>query len=328
MQSRSADSGEEPYTVEPSSVPEPAPAEESGSQAPRGSRPEPPVFRLERPALLDLESALQQEWLVTNGLGGYAAGTALGVDTRCCHGLLIAADGPPLAHKLLLARVHETVEAGEDSYALHTCEYHDGTIHPSGYIFLQEFSLEGGLPVWRYRCRDVEIEKRLWMERGRGALFISYRLLHAEENVWLRLEPFAAHRDPLGHTRGDHSWRFGVEVDSDVCRVEAFPGATPLWLRLTGGRFIETGLWYWRFLRRHESGPGRLEDLYTPVAGGVALAEGQSATLVASTHREELEIDPAASYERERARRASSGDTGRFRWPLALDGEPLAGPIY
>ncbi len=284
------------------------------------SAPEPPAFRLERSAILDLDSALKEEWLVTNGLGDYAAGTALGVETRCYQGLLVSEAGSPSAPMLLLARLHETVETGGDSYELHTCEYHDGTIHPPGYIFLQEFRLERGLPVWRYQCRDVEIEKTLWMEHGRSAVFVRYRLLAADNPVWLRLEPFAAHRDPLGHTRGHHGWRFGVEITADVCRVEAFAGATPLWLRLAGGHFTETGLWYWRFLHRHEAGYDRLEDLYTPVVGGISLAEGQSATLVASARREDLEIDPRVSYEHEAARRARSGDTGRLRWPPAIDG--------
>jgi predicted glycogen debranching enzyme len=279
------------------------------------------ALRLDRSALLDLEATLRREWLLVNDAGACAAGTPLGVGTRCYHGLLTAPVGSPPTYTLLLARLHETVLAGEDSYALHTCEYHDGTIHPAGYIFLQEFSLEAGSPVWRYRCRDIEIEKRLWMDQGASVVFVSYRLLHAEKGVQMRLEPFAVHRDPQGHTRGYHDWRFGVEIASDTCRVEAFPGATPLWLRLAGGHFVETGMWYWHFLRRHETGHRRLEDLYTPVAGGIDLQEGQSATLVASARREDLEIDPAVSYQRERTRRRGADSPGRPRWPLFLAGD-------
>ena len=280
-----------------------------GSSQPDGPVVDAASFRLDRSALLELEPTLRREWLLVNGGGVYAAGTPLGIDTRAHHGLLVAPVGSPPVPRLLLARIHETVEAGGDSYSLHTAEYHDGTIHPAGYIFLQEFRLEAGLPVWRYRCREVEIEKRLWMEPGRSTLFVDYRLLHAEGTVRMRLEPFTAYRDPQGHTQGHHDWRFGVEIDSDVCRVEAYPGATALWLRLVGGHFAETGLWYWGFLRRHEDGPDRLEDLYTPVVGGIALETGQSATLVASTRREDLETDPTASHEREVARRGP----GRFR---------------
>ena len=304
---------------------EPYPGLEDGvpeMESQNASAPEPSAFRLERSAILDLDSALQEEWLVTNGLGDYAAGTALGVETRCYHGLLVSSAGSAPTPLLLLARVHETVETGADSYELHTCEYHDGTIHPPGYLFLQEFRLERGLPVWVYQCRDVEIEKTLWMEHGRSAVFIRYRLLATDNPVWLRLEPFAAHREPLGHTRGRHGWRFGAEIDADVCRVESFPGAVPLWLRLAGGRFTETGLWYWRFLRRHEAGYDRLEDLYTPVVGGIALAEGESATLVASARQEELELDPRVSYERELARREQSGDIHRLRWPPIVKDRP------
>ncbi len=60
----------------------------------------------------DLAEAESREWLVTNGIGGYAFGTVAGLETRCYHGLLVAALKPPLGRTLLLAKLDETVSYG------------------------------------------------------------------------------------------------------------------------------------------------------------------------------------------------------------------------
>jgi predicted glycogen debranching enzyme len=293
--------------------------------------PEPglPVQRLERPALVDLDTAVGYEWLVANGLGGYASGTVTGLDTRRYHGLLIAALPHPLGRTLLLSRIHEGIDAGSDAYALPTAQYHDGTIQPAGYVFLEQFRLEGTMPVWRYRCRDLVLEKSLWMERGRNTTFVRYHLPSAQRPVRLRLEPFTLHRSHHTQLHGDPEWRMAVESVGDSCRVEAFPGATPLWMRLAGGSFVETGLWYWRFLHRRERERGYddLEDLYTPGIFGIDLAPGETATFIATTHREDLELDPVLSLAAEQEaqlellRRAGGthADTTRRRLVLAAD---------
>lgn len=281
-----------------------------------------PVLALGKPDLLDVETALRREWLLANGIGGYASSTVLAVDTRRYHGLLIAATDPPVGRTLLLARVHEmvSVQDGEDNYALSTVEYHDGTLHPVGYIFLQQFRLEGTLPVWHYRCRDVEIEKTLWFEHSRNTLFLRYRLLSGNRPVRLRLEPFTTCRDYHGNTQGDPNWRFNVLARGDACLVEAFPGANSFWLRVAGGSFVETGMWYWRILHRRERERGyrdHLEDLYTPGVFGVDLQLGEPVTLVATMHSEDLMLDPAQSLGRERARQE-----GLLQQAGVADGDP------
>ena len=72
----------------------------------------PSVVDLGREICCDLPSAESREWLVTNGIGGYAFGTVAGHQTRCYHGLLVAALEPPLGRVLLLAKLDETVEYG------------------------------------------------------------------------------------------------------------------------------------------------------------------------------------------------------------------------
>ncbi len=73
-----------------------------------------------RPVCGNLTNAASREWLVTNGIGGFASGTIAGLLTRRYHGLLIAALQPPLARKLLVTKFDETVFYEDISYPLHT----------------------------------------------------------------------------------------------------------------------------------------------------------------------------------------------------------------
>jgi predicted glycogen debranching enzyme len=269
-----------------------------------GTASELPTLRIARQNLLDYAEALQYEWLVTNGIGGYAFGTVPGVDTRRFHGLLIAPADSSGARMLLLARLHDAITWRDDVYPLHTAEYHDGTVHPVGHVFLEEFFLDGQTPVWRYHCREVEIEKTLWLEHGRNTVFIRYAILNAPGPVQLRLEPFVAYREDSVLHVDEPARPFAVEARSTSCRVDAFPGAAPLWLRLPAGCFVQTGLWYRRFLHRRERerGLADLEDLYTPGIFTIDLESGDSATFVATVYPEDLLLDPAASQAGERRR--------------------------
>src|SRR6266511_3495132 len=102
----------------------------------------------------DLPNALRREWLVTNGLGGYASGTVAGVDTRRYHGLLVAALAPPVQRTVLVAGSVDWATYAGERYALSTHEYADGTVDPHGYRNLVGFRLQGALPVWTFALAD------------------------------------------------------------------------------------------------------------------------------------------------------------------------------
>ncbi|MEL7475489.1 MAG: glycogen debranching enzyme N-terminal domain-containing protein, partial [Cyanobacteria bacterium J06555_12] len=98
----------------------------------------------------DLAIAEQREWLVTNGIGGFASGTVAGLLTRCYHGLLVAALKPPLGRTLLVAKLDETVEYNGDRYDLSTNRWATGAVEPSGYRHIERFRLEGSTPIWTF----------------------------------------------------------------------------------------------------------------------------------------------------------------------------------
>ncbi len=138
------------------------------------------TINFDRYVCCDLEKTLSREWIVTNGLGGYAAGTVAGVLTRAQHGLLVAMPPQAVKPQLLLAKIDEEVYFDQRTYYLGTNEYRDGTFNPSGFVHLESFRLEDGFPVFTYHLSSLDglvLEKRIWMAQGHNTTFIQYRAL-------------------------------------------------------------------------------------------------------------------------------------------------------
>src|SRR5262244_1681892 len=107
-----------------------------------------------------LRTASKAEWLVSNGLGGYASGTVFGRMTRRYHGLLIAALPAPLGRIVMLSGLVQEIHFPDG----HTVDLHpqrEAKENRGSPDFLTEFRLEMGLPVWRYQLGELVIEKRL-----------------------------------------------------------------------------------------------------------------------------------------------------------------------
>jgi glycogen debranching enzyme len=121
----------------------------------------PAQIRFGREICGDLTAAEKREWLVTNGIGGFASGTVAGLQTRRYHGLLFAALKPPLGRTLLASHLQENVEYDGRQYELHSCRWADGSVHPQGYQLVESFRLEGTTPVWSYALGDALLEKRI-----------------------------------------------------------------------------------------------------------------------------------------------------------------------
>lgn len=120
----------------------------------------------------ELEPALRREWLVTNGIGGYGAGTVAGCQTRRYHGLLVAALQPPVGRTVLLADLDVAVDSDGERYALACHEYADGTVDPRGYALIESFVLDGTVPTWTYALGAARLVQRVYMARGRNATYV------------------------------------------------------------------------------------------------------------------------------------------------------------
>ena len=211
----------------------------------------------------NFEAASSREWLVTNGLGGYASGTVSGANTRRYHGLLVASLSPPAGRMVLCAGFEEwLLNAEQDPVALGAQEYWDGTLYPEGFRGLDGVELEGMRPVFTWTAAGRTVEKRVWMEPQLNRTVITYRLLKGDPTR-LRIRALFAHRDyhQQRHGRG----AFTTEAAVDGWLVEANGVGTHLQVR-PAPAITTLPDWYWRVLHRaeRERGLDAEEDLFTP----------------------------------------------------------------
>ena len=231
----------------------------------------------------DLPGAERREWLVTNGIGGYAMGTVAGLLTRCYHGLLIAALEPPLGRTLLASKLDETVHYGDDQVPLFANRWADDTIDPRGFEHLDRFRLEGTTPVWTFACAGALLEKRIWMQVGANTSYVRYDLLRSSAPLRLQIKALVDYRDHHGRTRaGDR--RMQVSRVPRGLRVEAFDGAAPFYILSEGAEVSPRHTWYRGYFLALEHYRG-LEPLDDHLYAGrleATLQPGDSLTLVIS----------------------------------------------
>ncbi len=232
----------------------------------------------------DLGAAESREWLVTNGIGGYAFGTIAGQRTRCYHGLLVAALQPPLGRTLLVAKLDETARYGTEEFALFTNRWADGTISPEGYRNIERFHLQGTTPVWTFALADALLEKRIFMQSGANTTYVLYRLIRASAPVELSIKVLAEYAD-------EHCVTLDKTAPMEVTPVErglqvlAFAGATPFYVLSDTAKASPAKDRYRNFdlaAERARGLPDRTDNFF---AGEfqATVAPGRSLTVVAST---------------------------------------------
>jgi predicted glycogen debranching enzyme len=163
-----------------------------------------------------LDVAADLEWLVTDGLGGYAMGTAAGLRTRRYHGLLVVADPTPAHRTLALASLDPVlVLPGGAHVRLATHEWASGAVDPTGHLVLQSFAVVDGLPRWRWRVGDVVLERRIAMMHGAPVVAVTHTLL-AGGPVELIAEPLCTWRDAHGERYAADNLRVEPTADGVV----------------------------------------------------------------------------------------------------------------
>ncbi|MDX2154207.1 MAG: amylo-alpha-1,6-glucosidase [Bryobacteraceae bacterium] len=252
----------------------------------------------------ETEPLLSREWLVTNGLGGYASGTLAGVITRRYHGLLVAALPTPLGRIVMLSDLVEHVMLpGGQEVALGGEERPD-RLQLHGSQYLTEFRLEKGLPVWRFEALGCVIERSLLLVQRQNTVHVTYTMLEGEGSLRLNIRPVFRFRPYEAPVTLPLSGSYGITVWDHRHEFAAGPELPPLRTRITGDcgaftvdrRTIEQVLYRIEESRGYES----RGDLWSPGYFHVDLTVAQPATLIASTEPWES-IDALAP---EQARRA------------------------
>jgi len=237
-----------------------------------------------------LSQASAREWLVTNGIGGYACGTVSGLLTRRYHGLLVAALKPPVERQLMLAKLEASVDCGGRRYDLSANRWASGIVAPQGYMQLERFHLEGTIPVWTYALGHARLEQRIWMAQGQNRTYIRYSLLRAETAVQLTLKALLNDRDHHQNThRGSLDWEPSATAIPQGMSWRAKPDETALALRTVepeaGFESVGdlTDSWYldYELSRERDRGLDAHEDHFHGVTITAELQPGGAVTIVA-----------------------------------------------
>jgi predicted glycogen debranching enzyme len=274
------------------------------------------------------EVLLTREWLVTNGLGGYAAGTISGIPTRRYHGFLVAALPAPFGRMMLLPQLSEQLRLPDGTIVrLGGEERAGGAPQLYGAPYFSEFRLESGLPIWRYKVGGVVLEKQVMLPHAQNTVHITYRQVSGEEIVRLKVMPslhFRAHEAPVSTSLPT---RFTLMVEDDHYEVSAGTELPSLRMMLYGRRTaftVETRK-IPNVLFRIEGHRGyeHTGDLWSPGYFRVDLSCDHAATLVASTEPWEvicaLQPSEALLAEHERRQRLLEAAYTEARTGLAAE---------
>ncbi len=253
------------------------------------------MIELPHETVTDLEAATRREWLVTNGLGGFAAGTVSGVATRRYHGLLVAALSPPRGRHVLVSHLDETLTVGTVSAPL-TSHAFPGVVTPDGWRRVERFAIDP-LPRWRMRVAGALLERSVFMVRGANTTIVRYTLVEATRAALLTVRPFGAFRDFHSHAKERPETRIEADVDPEqpgVARLTPYPGWVTVTLRAPGV-FSRSPAWWHHFEHaiERERGLDDREDLFTPGEFHIALAQGETVYVTVSAEPT-LPEDPAA----------------------------------
>ena len=255
-----------------------------------------PAIQFGRDICESLEAAEQREWLVTNGIGGFASGTISGNLTRRYHGLLFAALQPPAGRTLLVSKLDEIARYEEVDYDLSSNRWLSGAVEPKGYLNIENFRLEGTTPVWSFALGDALLEKRIWMQQGENTTYVQYTAVRATGPVALRLKTLVNYRDFHSSTHaGD--WRMRIEPVQHGARVIAFEGAAPFYLLSANAALEICQEWYRDFflpLERYRGLDDREDQLLAAILR-IDLQPDRSVT-IALTSRPDAELDGAQAF--------------------------------
>ncbi|MEN0061403.1 MAG: amylo-alpha-1,6-glucosidase [Myxococcota bacterium] len=244
-------------------------------------------------ALRELARAERLEWLVTNGIGGFASGTVAGNHTRRYHGLLVAALEPPRQRTVLATRIDEVVYYGGQPWDLATNRWASGIVRPRGDQLLHSFRLEGSIPVWRWHLKDLVLERRIAMRQGHNATVVQWRVLEATEPVYLDVRL-------LAERRGFHSLSY------EWNRYDPDPTLLPV--RAFGGKLFPQDLWYRDYMlaRELERGLDHVGDAKLVGTLRTTIDPGGTAGLAMAADPADLDTTPeqvlADVAERDRSR--------------------------
>lgn len=211
-----------------------------------------------------------QEWLETDGLGGFASSTSYGIHTRRYHGWLFVAGANPGDRWLFLSKLEERLTTGDGSWELSSNVY-PGALHPRGIDLLWAWELRPH-PAFLYKAGPVVLEREIFMVKGRPGVFITYKVLAGPEKVEISLRPLVNSRF-YHHLAREGNWApevtpMGKDTLSGGSGIVFSPhgAGCSMCIWVSRGSFRSEYLWYRSMVypRERERGLNFLEDHLCP----------------------------------------------------------------
>lgn len=256
-----------------------------------------------RDELRDSASLLSKEWLVTNGLGGYASSTIHGVATRRYHGTFVPDLPSPWGRTIIMPRLDEELSTEAGSLLVSGVEYEDGRLDSDLPNVIAEFRREWQTPVWRMVIGGREVEKRVIMPYGQNTVYVEYRLLTGEP-VRLNVRPFVTFRMLDAQMKEARQPPFPLTILGGRYEMQLSDGAPALkmGLRPHGGCFVADYQLSRNILYRvdRDRGSPATEDLASPGYFTAEIRTDRPIAFVASTESwEVLELHAGSIFEAE-----------------------------
>lgn len=185
---------------------------------------------------MNLDSGLNKEWILTNGIGGYSYSTTIGCNTRKYHGLLIAPLSPPARRFVILSKIDEAIQINDKEYILYTnmCKNYIS----EGYKNLVRFEKDF-FPIFSYKVKETEIKKIVCMEYGKNTVCIYYKIKNGNYNSKLKLAPIVNFRD--FHTMNtNHNYNLKQIINEKKVKLVIDDNSQiPIYMYMTEGKYIE-----------------------------------------------------------------------------------------
>ena len=257
------------------------------------------MFTFDKP---DLQFLLSGEWIVTNGIGGYASSSICGANTRRYHGLLVASFHPPTDRRVLVSKIEEQIECNGQSLSLSSNVY-PGVIHPQGYLWLISFERDP-FPKTIFQKENIAISKTVFMRYGSNTTVIEYEN-SGEQKFQLQLNPLLVHRDYHHLFHESPIWKFSATEQGKTIEVIAQHHLPSLWIHFTKGKFQSQPDWYrnFQYEREKERGLDSGEDAKSIGLITCNLLPGDKMYLVLSTEQNDMTGNPASWKKQEEKRK-------------------------
>lgn len=251
---------------------------------------------------LNLENGLKKEWLVTNGIGGFASSTIIGANTRKYHGLLVVPIIPPARRRLILSKIDESIIIDKRKYELFT---NVGKKYISqGYKYQISFE-KSMLPVFQYKVEDVEITKIICMEHFKNTVGVYYKIKNGKKSSKLILTPVMNFRNAHGINK-NHTFKVDQKVKGQKLELKIDDG-NPIYIKINDGKYIEhhNDTFFNMFYIEEEKRGFEAEENHTvPGRYEIELEPGEEkeVSFICSTEENIEEIDARALIVKEKAR--------------------------